>query len=179
MQVVIAFAGRKGHGKDYCAHIVSEKYGAKRVSFADPIKEMAGNVFFWDGNKDKKGRKFLQLLGTEVGRCYNERIWIDKALDKMRKHDMVVNTDLRFNHEAEALEELDRKVVVIRVEKLDGWRMKWDKFKWVFKCKLGLEHSSEKGIDEKYIDYVVYNDFRAPEKTIETVNKIVEDILND
>lgn len=178
MRVIFAFAGRKGHGKDFCGQIIKEGLSASRVSFADPIKEIAGNLFFWDGKKDKKGRKFLQLLGTEVGRCYNDDIWVDKALEKMKKHDIVVNTDLRFNHEACKLRQLDHKVVVIRVEKV-GKFMWLDKLWWKLKCKLRLEHSSERGIDQCHVNYVVENDFSRPEETIRVISKIAKDILND
>ena len=48
---------------------------------AREIKRIANEHFGWDGEKDEKGRRLLQVLGTEAGRMYNENIWVHKAID--------------------------------------------------------------------------------------------------
>ena len=37
------------------------------LPFAKPVKDVARNMG-WNGEKDEKGRRLLQLLGTECGR---------------------------------------------------------------------------------------------------------------
>ena len=182
MKTVIAFAGRKGHGKDYCAHIAKDLMfeDSERVSFADPIKDLGASVFGWDGRKDKKGRKFLQLLGSEIGRCYNNRMWLDKALSKISgsAKNVVFNTDLRFSLEVDGLWELkDRgyKVIFVLVQKKDKFQWLTD-LKWKVRCMLGLEHSSERGLPLETFDYAIENDFQAPEKAIEGVRNMLLEI---
>ena len=55
------------------------------ISLAAPIKELAEEYFSWDGKKDKKGRRLLQVLGTEAGREYNENLWVDIAIQRFEK----------------------------------------------------------------------------------------------
>lgn len=179
-KVVIAFAGRKGHGKDFCAHLASDLLLIKteRVSFADPIKDMACELFQWDGKKDKKGRKFLQLLGSEVGRCYYNNIWLDKALKKIKEStaEVIFNTDLRFPHEFNALEALREQgyvVVFVKVVKSDGLKQKLENIKHWFRLLLGLEHSSERGFADNKFGYVIDNDFQATHEVVGKVKKIL------
>ena len=181
MKTVIAFAGRKGHGKDYCAHIAKDLMfnETERVSFADPIKDLGASVFGWDGKKDKKGRKFIQLLGTEIGRCYNNRMWLDKALTQIKASNRLVvfNTDLRFPLEVDGLCELKDhgyKVVFVLIKKKSKTQW-WSDLKWKLRCKLGLEHSSERGLPNNVFDYVLENNFDAPEETIDAVRNMLRD----
>lgn len=51
----------------------------------------------------QKNRKLLQEIGTEVGRKFNERIWIDFALKRARFNNRTVIDDVRFKNELEAL----------------------------------------------------------------------------
>ena len=178
-KIIIAFAGRKGHGKDYCAHLARTLMydDSTRTSFADPIKSLAASMFGWDGRKDKKGRRFLQLLGTEVGRCYHDRIWLDKALAGIReaKTEVVFNTDLRFGLEVEGLSELKKDghtVFFIHVNKLDRGQW-WTNLVHRFRCAVGLEHSSERGLPQETFDFFITNDFGYPERTIQQVRDIL------
>lgn len=100
------------------------------VAFADPIKEIV-MIMFPNANKeclfgpsqlraeiipgafknDKPltYRQALLDIGTEVGRAYNEKIWLenfDHRYDDMvinNKYDLIVVTDVRFQNEFEHL----------------------------------------------------------------------------
>jgi len=51
-----------------------------RISgFAHGVKKVATEAFGWDGKKDKKGRRLLQVVGTDAGRAYNPNIWAEMA----------------------------------------------------------------------------------------------------
>lgn len=122
--------------RDDAAHIV--QYGrssllgfnSKAMAFADPIKEIV-MVMFPNCNKEclygpsqlraeaipgafKDGkpltyRQALCDIGTEVGRAYNDKVWLenfDHRYDDIvikDRHDLVVVTDIRFRNEYEHL----------------------------------------------------------------------------
>jgi len=99
-----------GSGKTTTANLALDKLsnlGYNRVmvtSFAKPIKDLARSAFSWDGKKDEKGRLLLQRLGTEVGRMYNEQIWIAKTIDNILRdynfpQDVVLIDDWRYKNE--------------------------------------------------------------------------------
>lgn len=49
--------------------------------FAHGVKQVAVESFGWDGVKDEKGRRLLQIVGTEAGRAYNKNIWAIRAYE--------------------------------------------------------------------------------------------------
>jgi hypothetical protein len=77
------------------------------LSIAEPIKNIAEHSFGWDIVKDEKGRKLLQVIGSECGRAYNPNIWIDKLdyrLQNYSKDTIVIIDDIRFDNEVEHIE---------------------------------------------------------------------------
>lgn len=82
--IVVGITGKAGTGKDTFAKCLWMEFGkypkthAAFFALANPIKKIAKEIFGWDGAKDKKGRKLLQILGTEAGRDYDPGIWLDK-----------------------------------------------------------------------------------------------------
>jgi hypothetical protein len=80
---LVLFGGKAGVGKTTAAKYVQDnlsKYNRLIVELtplAKPIKEIAYSVFKWDGNKDDKGRRLLQVIGTDAGREYNENLWVE------------------------------------------------------------------------------------------------------
>jgi hypothetical protein len=59
----------------------------------------------WNGKKDAKGRRLLQIVGTEAGRkLISSTIWIKKWHEKVKtavtsEHDVVIVPDMRFLNE--------------------------------------------------------------------------------
>lgn len=167
--MIICLSGLKGSGKDTVGDILIQQRGFKRISFADPLKELCCTVTrlpietFHDVNlKDKQfneplklsidiithlafefnemgyrhvtpstflkylnhsfmtPRDILLLIGTEVGRnLVNNTIWLDLAIDKIKKtNSHVVVTDARFQNERDLLKKNGAvKVFVDRPEK--------------------------------------------------------------
>ncbi len=111
--MIVGFTGKAGAGKSTAAGmlidavIVSMAFeAATLMSFADPIKRIARDHFGWDGRKDARGRRLLQVLGTEAGRAYRENIWIDRLIKKAEEFDpdtLVCVDDVRFAGEAEEI----------------------------------------------------------------------------
>jgi hypothetical protein len=102
------------------------------VPFAGPVKDIA-RLFGWDGQKDERGRKLLQQIGTEVGRNYDPDIWVNKwsniVLSRLEMFvPIIIADDVRFQNEIERIHWLDGVVIKIRCPKRE----------------LRLDHSSEK-----------------------------------
>lgn len=160
----IALCGYKRSGKDTVADILVERYGYTKVSFAEPLKEMALAIdpaipgddyqvydlsylvgrFGWEEAKDRypEIRRFLQRLGTDGIRNHlGEDIWVDIAEDiAVKVGGPVVFTDTRFPNEAEMVARHGGKV----------WRIE----------RPGYEadgHASESALDEWDYDAVVKN----------------------
>jgi hypothetical protein len=125
---IIAFGHRKGVGKDTVAkfthEIIKSHYPSitvARASFAEPIKEIAYNMFYWAGHKkpdhyvhnyeDKNRhlsngltpREIWIRLGTLIGREIDPDVWVELLFAKSYTADVLLITDLRFKNEISAI----------------------------------------------------------------------------
>lgn len=109
-QQLVLIGGKAGVGKTEAAKYLYRNlflnYIGLNIShtlFAQPIKDIARSVFGWDGNKDGKGRRLLQAIGTEAGREYNEDIWNQhlesRELSNIFPNHFVLVDDWRFPNE--------------------------------------------------------------------------------
>ena len=124
----IAFSGKMGSGKSTAGKILAEynnqsctMRGLKKmtniVSFADPIKKIARDVFHM---KDKD-RRLLQIIGA-TGRALNKNTWTNKLLgviDAEKGNDWIVD-DVRFPNEANLLKK--NGFYIIRLEVSENLR---------------------------------------------------------
>jgi len=126
--MIIGLAGVARAGKNTVADYLSENYGYKQVSFADPIKDaiyQLNPIVTFSAHEDLRlqyvvdhegwefaknyaeVRRLLQIFGTEVGReMFGTDIWVKKALENVEYFDRIVVTDVRFPDEAEAIKRL-------------------------------------------------------------------------
>ncbi|MFA5994790.1 MAG: hypothetical protein WC823_07595, partial [Parcubacteria group bacterium] len=74
-KIVIGLLGESGSGKDTVAHYLQEKYGAKLMRFADPIKETL-NIYF-----ERSSREDQQWLALEFRKRFGADI-LSRALAK-------------------------------------------------------------------------------------------------
>jgi len=121
---IIGLAGRAGSGKSEAAKIIASCYpdGACRVlPFAAPLKELCCTGFGWDGKKDARGRRLLQVVGTDAGRAYNPNIWVEKwtyaALHSSYRTKCIIADDVRFENECGAVRSVGG--VVWRIDRPD------------------------------------------------------------
>lgn len=138
--LLIALTGYARSGKDTLGQILVDQYDFTRVAFADAIKHHA-RLLGWDGNKDERGRRFLQTLGTEVVRAYNPDFWVETAMREAIQHDAVVITDCRYCNEVEAVK--TNGGIVVRVERPG--------------VGPANDHSSENELGPEDCDLVVHN----------------------
>lgn len=120
-KVIVLISGKAQHGKDTCAKILCDAHGFVRYAFADELKRTA-TAMGWNGQKDEHGRRLLQELGA-VGRTYDQNIWVNKVLEKLKaKNEMrAVVSDCRFPNEIECVrkfgEENGYSTVFVRVDR--------------------------------------------------------------
>jgi hypothetical protein len=116
---LIGLNGYARTGKDTLASILVEKYGYRRIAFADTIRSflyevnpMVGcspsgylqdlvDLVGWDKAKEEpQVRRLLQDLGVAARKLINEDVWITAALADLDPHEKVVIADVRFENEA-------------------------------------------------------------------------------
>jgi len=171
---IIICIGKMRVGKDTLGKVFISN-GYKRMAFADRVKELAF-AFGWDGNKDEKGRKLLQQLGTDVGRTYNQNIWIDYLKNQIKEdifkqikssgfieNDInIVITDGRFINEITEMKEFAKQI-----NAFFGYEIcKLSTVKIIRNYKNDMnkdvcEHLSESELDnikDDLIDYTIIND---------------------
>jgi hypothetical protein len=158
--MIIGFSGKLGSGKSYAAaytqKVLLQKY--KRVSiipFAGAVKRIAKDSFFWDGIKDAKGRRLLQVIGTEAGREYDTDMWIKHMMAAIAKNsfpDVVIIDDVRFPNEFDYIRNSNGKIIRVTAGDIEKHPLNID-----------LGHLSETALDsyetEKKFDALLYNRF--------------------
>lgn len=121
--------------------------------FAEPVKSFA-KAMGWDGRKDAKGRRLLQLIGTECGReCIGPSVWVDQWEKTVltRKADVVVADDVRFVNEAVKVRELGG--LLVKVVRPSLHKRRW--LSWLLPKET---HASEAGLPDDLFDVIVVND---------------------
>ena len=155
--MIIALCGPAYAGKSEVGKLIVERLGGNHfvLPFAKPLKDMARDVFGWDGKKDEKGRKFLQLLGTEIGRCYNENFWVDQWIAAVKKKNGtirdVITDDTRYDNEALAAKNNGGIIVCVNADVEVRRKRAESKGE-----KLPPAHSSESGLTIP-VDMTIWN----------------------
>lgn len=168
----IAIMGKANTGKNTLAGLLidalaKDSLSYKCIAFADPIKEIVMTMFpRADRNclygpsqlrteiipgayKDGKPLTYRQALidiGTEVGRKYSDKIWLENFDHRFEllSHDLVIVTDCRFRNEFDHLKE--KGFFQIRLYRNTG--------------APEIQHISETGqslIKDEEFDYVLLN----------------------
>lgn len=128
---LVLIGGKAGVGKTTAAVFLwanmkrFNNLKTEHTALAKPIKEVAYSVFHWDGNKNEKGRRLLQVIGTEAGREYNENIWVEhlenNELSSLFPNNFVFVDDWRFPNEKSYFQDnFLFDVTTIRIERPDA-----------------------------------------------------------
>jgi len=124
--LIILVSGKLGSGKTTFANklqavLTQAGYYTIKMAFADEVKRIAKEEFDWDGKKNQKGRRLLQVIGTEAGRAYDEDIWVKKLVKNLEKHisltppSVVIIDDWRFPNEYQYLVDQGYEVFTVRI----------------------------------------------------------------
>lgn len=142
MYKILALTGKslsgKSSSKEIIQEIIKKKYPKlvfHNLSFAAKLKEIAFDLFEWDGEKDffyamtgdtktplpDMGRQLLINIGLLM-RTIRPTVWADYICrhieeDSEKDNKIYVIDDLRFKNEVLALQELTSSLVFIKVER--------------------------------------------------------------
>lgn len=169
-EYTFGFCGMMTAGKSTFARaaqfLLTPFYDAQVCSFAYDVYRIAYE-FGWDGKKDEKGRKILQLIGTEVGREYDADVWLKYALMRLKKKfsskegNVALFDDLRFVNEVEWIK--DNGGTIIKVTDNEP------------KDTKALLHESENGIPDQFVDFEIVNNYNILD-TIEQLHGILNGV---
>lgn len=143
MDTIIAFCGEKRSGKDYFTKFLSDKYGIKRLSFSDQVREVCSLLYPWlpDDFSHDESLKDVPFPHRNNPHNYTPReIWIkvagtlreitpDYFVDRFKnKLSFIENrqglfgiiTDLRTEEEFQFLQEFNIPVIKIIQPCRDG-----------------------------------------------------------
>ena len=167
---LIGFTGGMGVGKSTAIKCLKDMLEdmihtdvpqVRLVKFAQPLYDMQEFIYRRISSVQKrpenfiKDRKLLQWLGTDWGRdTISKTLWIDiwkaevAVLKQVHPSDIIVCDDVRFDNEAEALKSaggtLVKLVSTATAKRID--------------IHSGISnHSSEAGVDPKYVDLTLEN----------------------
>lgn len=146
--LLVGINGYAGSGKSTTAEMIKATFRARVgiLPFAEPLKAIAREMG-WDGKKDEKGRRLLQLLGTDCGRrCINENIWVNKWLVNVQqaKHDgfeIIVADDCRFLNEIATIKRLGGICINVKRE-----------------GSFAGDHITERPLPSKVFHYQIHNE---------------------
>lgn len=190
---ILGLHGPIGSGKDTAADALGPR-GFTRMSFADPLR-VAGSMvygiplrYFIDRelkesplpNSKMTPRRVLQIMGTEVCRSIEERLWVKRtmlriasAMDARSEISMshpnmisgaggikVVIPDVRFQNEADFVRFVGGRIVRLSRPYLDAQQL----------MKKGGGHASESGISSHPTDIELVNSGSIQEFKAATVN---------
>lgn len=176
---IIGLTGRKRAGKDSAAQIINQitNYESFNLSFAGPLKKAVSEVFgiqITDQNKEialplwnATPRQLLQNVGDQLKTLYQD-IFIRSMESRIHninqfpspKDNLIIITDVRFNNEAEYVLSKGGVIIEINADQRLG--------------KRNDNHCSEDGIDQKYVDYVIYNNDDTKEFKQEIERLLIE-----
>ena len=144
-RMLIGLHGYAGSGKSLIAQEILTKFPGVVLPFAEALKQVALSLG-WNGEKDQKGRRLLQILGTEVCReCIDINYWVHKWRERYYQIPLdatVLVDDVRFPNEAECIRALGGKVFHIKRRKVSRW----------------YDHASEAELPPDLIDQAIDND---------------------
>lgn len=165
-----------------------QAYSGKFMAFADPIKEIVMTMFprankeclygpsklrseaipgAFKNNKPLTYRQALIDIGTEVGRSYSDKVWLEnfdhryeQILVKKNPPNIIMVTDVRFRNEFDHLK--DKGFFQIRLYRETGMAP--------------IEHISETGqssIKDEEFDYVLFNNKSLEDLKEEVKSQII------
>lgn len=159
--LIVGLLGHAGVGKDSATEYLVDSVDAEAISFATPLKKIAGIVGFTKSQLTDRTlketpdefwgispRQFLQMCGTEMFRkVWREDVWVEmarKTIRDLKPYDRVIFiTDVRFPNEAQMIK--DEGGVVVKVERPDN------------PFAIGAQHASESQVDSIPHDVTISN----------------------
>lgn len=172
---VILISGHAQNGKDTIASLLENELTASGrkvlvAHYADLLKYICKTLFNWNGQKDEKGRRLLQYVGTDVIREKRPSYWVDFIADMLDlfgdNWDYVLIPDTRFPNEVERI-----------AEKFDSIHIRVVRENFVSPLTPEQQmHPSETALDNCDPDVLIYNDGSIQELE-ETIHYLISEVL--
>lgn len=183
--MLIGILGEIGVGKSTVAEMIAQQTAYSHIlPFAKPLKDLARSIG-WNGKKDAKGRRLLQLLGTDICReCidpnWHTNKWVEEVIKIVRQYDdpktpIIIADDLRFLNEASTVHASCGKIIRVVGRRNGIIKTPLDDLKDFFRPK---KHKSETEWTKILHDYWINNDCSRTRLQIQ-VTEIVRQIQND
>lgn len=148
----IALIGHAGAGKTTCAEILNEIADYRTYSFAEPLKDVAAQLW---GSEARKDRGKLQGLGVAV-REIEADTWADLLLARTAGvQGRVVVDDCRFPNEYHRLREAGFRI--LKVHANHNTRLSRLRTNGKLQHESQLEHVSETSLDGYSAEAVIFN----------------------
>lgn len=136
---ILAFTGKRGHGKSTAAEALVKEFGYVHLNFADPLRQVCNIAYgvtfeemlhpvmkeqpvtYPDGEPRwpyRSPRELLQYIGTDMFRAFIDDTWVQAWAISVGKAQAagapgVVCSDCRFLNEAEKVRSLGGKIIRI------------------------------------------------------------------
>lgn len=152
---IVPISGKAYSGKDTLAGFLKQELELRGhkvliLHYATLLKNMAKDIYGWNGQKDDQGRRLLQKLGTDIVRARDPKFWTDHIVRVIKlfvnDYDYFLIPDTRFPNEVKELDKRFNKVFAVRVERLN------------FETSLTREqqdHPSETALDSFKFDFYI------------------------
>ena len=164
--ILFGLCGPMGTGKSTVARMLSVfKSQPSIIPMAKPLKDLALSLG-WNGEKDEKGRKVLQYLGTDVCRNIDEEYWLKKwiyncEIEIDKGCNMIICDDVRYQNEYDLIKSKGGYILYLTRDGFDAG-----------------DHSSEKFVPPNY-DFIIRNPREMGLiKTFESVSEIFNKVGN-
>ena len=114
----IAIIGKICSGKSYLANYLKDKHNFEILSFGEPVKKYAKEIF----NLKFKNREIIQKFAQSVKEIDND-VWVKYLINNLDKHKdkHIVIDDLRFKNEQFALKK--RGFIFIKLEIIKDYQI--------------------------------------------------------
>lgn len=106
----LAIIGKMGSGKSTCADYLHKKHNFKILSFGEPVKKYAKEIF----NDTTKNRKLIQDFAQKIKEI-DPDVWVNYLLRNVKDSENIVIDDLRFPNEYSALEKVGFKFIKLNI----------------------------------------------------------------
>ena len=169
--IVIGLSGKAEHGKTtaakYAEEIMKDNWNIGIVPLAKKMKDQA-KMLGWDGEKDVKGRRFLQEISWPIKHYFGEDIYAKWCLDtaKDERLDVLLIDDVRMLAEVNYFKQAEKdglidKFIMVRINRPNHI------------SKLTVKQLQD--VSETQLD--VYADFKYKVENNGTIEELGEKIL--
>jgi hypothetical protein len=178
MNGVILLAGKARAGKDSTANFLKDKLGGKVaiLHFADYLKYILRERYYWDGKKDDAGRSLLQTVGTDKIRIGMKKplFWAERVCDEIEimadDFDYFIVADCRCQNESYfTSSRFPKNATTVRVNRIGFDNGLTEEQK---------NHISETDMDTFKYDYVINSESGLDKLEVEVENFMYWYLLN-